>query len=76
MTKMKMVYTGDLRTECSHESGAKIATDAPKHNQGKGEAFSPTDLLAAGLGSCMLTLMGIAAAKLGVELKGMTADVE
>lgn len=76
MTKMKVVYQGDLHTECTHESGAKIATDAPKDNMGKGEAFSPTDLFAVSLGSCMLTIMGVAANKLGIDLKGATAEVE
>lgn len=55
-------YEGGLRTTAQHlQSGIKIITDAPLDNQGRGEAFSPTDLLAASLGSCMLTLMGIAA---------------
>ncbi len=76
MTKMKVLYLGDLHTECTHESGAKIQTDAPKDNMGKGEAFSPTDLVAVSLGSCMVTLMAIQAGKLGVDLKGMTAEVE
>lgn len=76
MTKIKIIYNGDLHTECTHESGAKIETDAPKDNMGKGEAFSPTDLFAASLASCMLTLMGIAARKLQLDLKGMSADVE
>lgn len=62
-------YLGDLRTECEHESGVKIQTDAPKDNQGKGEAFSPTDLVAVSVGSCMLTMMGLMARRLGVELK-------
>lgn len=76
MTKTKIIYRGDLRTEAVHESGAVLATDAPKDNQGKGEMFSPTDLLAVALASCMLTLMGIAARKLGIDLKGTTAEVE
>lgn len=76
MTKMKVLYMGDLHTECTHESGAKITTDAPKDNMGKGEAFSPTDLFAISLASCMVTLMGIHARKLGVDLKGMTAEVD
>lgn len=76
MTKMKVVYVGGLHTECTHESGAKIATDAPKDNMGKGEEFSPTDLFALSLASCMITLMGIVAPKLGVELKGTSAEVE
>ncbi|MES2274061.1 MAG: OsmC family protein [Chlamydiota bacterium] len=76
MTQIKIRYLGDLRTQCTHESGAQIQTDAPKDNHGKGEAFSPTDLFAASLGSCILTIMGIAARKLGVDLKGATAEVE
>lgn len=76
MVKMKVVYRGNLRTECSHPSGAKLETDAPKDNEGKGEYFSPTDLLAASLASCMITLMGIAARKLGIEIEGTTAEVE
>ncbi len=74
---MKVVYQGDLQTECTHlQSGAKLTTQAPKDNQGKGDAFSPTDLFAVSLGSCMLTIMGIAARKLGVDLKGTSAEVE
>jgi putative redox protein len=76
MTKIKILYQGDLHTECTHPSGAVIETDAPKDNQGKGESFSPTDLLAASLGSCIGTLMGIAGRKLGLDLKGMAAEVE
>jgi putative redox protein len=76
MTHMKVVYKGDLHTEARHESGAVIETDAPKDIQGKGECFSPTDLFAVSLPSCMLTLMGIHAGKLGVDLKGATAEVE
>lgn len=54
-------YLGDLRTEATHiQSGVSIITDAPTDNQGKGQAFSPTDLVATALGNCMLTLMGIA----------------
>jgi putative redox protein len=62
MATIETTYLGGLRTEATHvQSGTKIITDAPVDNQGKGEAFSPTDLLAASLGSCMLTIMGIAA---------------
>ena len=58
MTKMKTVYLGGLRTEAEHlQSGNKLITDAPLDNNGKGEFFSPTDLLATSLGSCMLTIM-------------------
>lgn len=62
--------------KCTHPSGAIIETDAPKDIQGKGEEFSPTDLFAVSVGSCMLTLMSIRANQLGIELKGMTAEVE
>lgn len=56
------IYLGDLRTKATHlQSGVEIITDAPTDNQGKGEAFSPTDLVATALGSCMMTIMGIAA---------------
>lgn len=62
MATIETTYTGDLRTQARHVgSGTEIITDAPIDNQGKGEAFSPTDLLSASLGSCMLTIMGIAA---------------
>ena len=76
MTKSKIVYLGDLHTECTHESGAKIGTDAPKDNMGKGKDFCPTDLFAASLGSCMMTIMAIQAKKLGMELKGTQVEVE
>jgi len=76
MTKMKVFYLGDLHTECTHESNARIETDAPKDILGKGESFSPTDLLAVSLASCMITLMGIQARGLAIDLKGMTAEVE
>ncbi|MDE3045684.1 MAG: OsmC family protein [Verrucomicrobiota bacterium] len=76
MTKTIFTYQGELRTVCRHESGVELVTDAPKDNQGKGESFSPTDLVAVALASCMLTLMGIAARKLGIDLKGMTAEAE
>ena len=73
---VKTVYSGDLRTEATHvRSGKQIITDAPPDNQGKGEAFSPTDLLAASLGSCMLTLMGIAARNHKFDIDGTTIEV-
>ena len=63
-------YKGDLRTTCVHlQSGQQIITDAPTDNQGKGEAFSPTDLLATSLGSCMLTIMGITANRHQINLE-------
>ncbi len=76
MVKMNIIYEGALRCKLTHEqSGSTINTDAPKDNNGKGEAFSPTDLVAAALGSCMLTVMGIVAARHSIDLKGTTVDV-
>ncbi|MCF8367679.1 MAG: OsmC family protein [Bacteroidales bacterium] len=69
-------YLGELRTEAVHQrSGNKIITDAPPDNKGKGEAFSPTDLLATSLGSCMITIMGIAANEHGFNLDGTVAKI-
>lgn len=77
MVKMHMLYEGGLRCRLTHgPSGDQIATDAPVDNMGKGEAFSPTDLAAAALGSCILTVMGIAAQRHQINLDGATADVE
>lgn len=76
MVKIGIVYEGDLHCTLTHgPSGSVIVTDAPKDNMGKGEAFSPTDLTAAALGSCMLTVMGIVAKRHNIELKGTTAEV-
>lgn len=76
MTEINIQYLGDLRTHCVHrESGADFLTDAPKDNQGLGREFSPTDLVAAALGSCSLTLMGIAAQKLKIDIEGTRAQV-
>ena len=73
----KVEYKGDLRTEAVHlSSGNAIVTDAPVDNQGKGEAFSPTDLVATALASCMLTIMGIVAKRDGIDIEGATAEVE
>ncbi|MBD0288334.1 MAG: OsmC family protein [Flavisolibacter sp.] len=72
-----VLYTGDLRTYCTHrQSSSGFETDAPVDNQGKGERFSPTDLLATSLATCMLTVMGIKAKSMNLDLKGMKADVE
>ncbi len=77
MTKISTVYTGNLRTEAIHDqSGSKLVTDAPLDNHGKGEFFSPTDLLATALGSCMLTIMGISAQEYGYNLEGTTVETE
>lgn len=71
METIHVTYTGDLRTEALHlYSKAKLITDAPLDNSGKGESFSPTDLLCASLGSCMMTIMGIAARTHKIELEG------
>ena len=77
MVKMNIVYEGDLHCRLTHgPSGAEITTDAPTDNQGKGEAFSPTDLLVAALGSCILTVMGIAARSHKINIDGAKAHVE
>ncbi|AHJ99505.1 OsmC family protein [Hymenobacter swuensis] len=69
-------YAGHLRTEATHvASGNTILTDAPVDNHGRGEAFSPTDLVSAALGSCMMTIMGIVAERHGVDLTGVSWDV-
>lgn len=76
METIKTVYLGDLRTEATHiRSNNKIVTDAPVDNQGKGEFFSPTDLLTASLGSCMLTIMGIAARTHGFDIDGTDVKI-
>lgn len=73
----KVIYLGNLRTESEHlQSGSKMITDAPVDNHGKGEAFSPTDTVANALATCMLTVMGIKAKDIGVELQGATAEVK
>ena len=73
----KVVYSGSLRTEATHlASNQKIITDAPIDNHGKGEAFSPTDLVATALGSCMITIMAIAAEKHGIDISGTNASVK
>ncbi|MBK9524724.1 MAG: OsmC family protein [Bacteroidetes bacterium] len=76
METIRTTYAGDLRTEAIHvKSQVKIFTDAPPDNQGKGESFSPTDLLAASLGSCMATLMGIAARTHGINIDFMDLSI-
>ena len=76
MATVKTIYLGDLRTENEHlQSGNKIITDAPTDNQGKGEFFSPTDLLATGLGNCIMTIMGIKARDNGIDIKGTEIEV-
>ena len=69
-------YLGELRTSSMHmQSGTEIITDAPLDNQGKGEAFSPTDMVANSLANCMITIMAIKARDMDLELKGTTAEV-
>ena len=73
----KVIYKGDLRTEAKHiRSGNTIITDAPTDNKGKGETFSPTDLVATAIASCMLTIMGIKANEMNINIKGASAKVK
>jgi len=72
-----VVYNGDMRTTCTHlKSGNFFETDAPVDNHGKGERFSPTDLMATSLGTCMLTVMGIKAKTMRFDLNGVEVEVE
>lgn len=76
MATSKVIYNGSLRTTSTHlQSGKEIITDAPVDNNGKGEAFSPTDLLATSLANCMLTVMGIAANTHVIDIDGTLAEV-
>lgn len=76
MVKATIVYSGDLHCVATHApSGAEIATDAPVDNHGKGESFSPTDLVGVALGSCMATVMGIYARSKNIELRGLRLEV-
>ena len=76
MATIETIYLGGLRTEAKHVlSGNTLITDAPLDNKGKGEAFSPSDLLSASLGSCMLTIMGIAAQEHGIDIDGSTCSI-
>jgi putative redox protein len=73
----EIIYKGTLRTEAKHlQSNTIIETDAPTDNQGKGERFSPTDLLATSLGSCMLTIMGIKARDMNISLDGTEVSIQ
>ena len=75
--QIEVIYEGDLRTRAIHlASGSEIITDAPVDHQGKGEKFSPTDLVASALGSCMLTIMGISAKAQNIDILGAKAKVE
>lgn len=76
MANFKLIYQGDLRTKSTHLlSGTTVITDAPPDNKGKGEAFSPTDLVCSALASCMMTIMGIKSRDIQIDLTGLTADV-
>src|SRR5579872_1745100 len=77
MVSINVEYQGDLHCGAVHgPSGTVLATDAPKDNQGRGESFSPTDLVATALGTCMLTTMGILARTLHIDIAGATARVD
>ena len=77
MVEMDVVYEGQLRCKATHgPSKNVISTDAPKDNQGRGEAFSPTDLVGTALGACMMTIMGIFAQRHNLDLTGSTVHVE
>jgi putative redox protein len=77
MVTIESVYEGELHTTARHgPSGATLATDAPKDNEGRGASFSPTDLVAVALGTCMLTTMGIVARRKGIPLEGARARVD
>ncbi|MFL5730396.1 MAG: OsmC family protein [Cytophagaceae bacterium] len=77
MGQMKAVYLGQLRSEAEHlQSGNKILIDAPTDNNGRGEAFSPTDLVCSALASCMMTIMGIVANRENLDISGLKVDIE
>lgn len=76
MSTSKVIYKGDLRTESTHlQSGTTILTDAPTDNHGRGEAFSPTDMVANSLATCMFSIMGIKAQSMDINLNDSTAEV-
>jgi putative redox protein len=76
MPTAEIIYKGELRTEATHlKSGNKLITDAPTDNNGKGEYFSPTDLVATALGSCMITIIGISARNQGFDVDGTTMSI-
>jgi putative redox protein len=76
MVEINVLYNGQLRTTATHgPSGNSLITDAPKDNMGKGEAFSPTDLVATALATCILTTMGIVAQRSNIDMTGATARV-
>ena len=72
-----IIYTGQLRCNATHnQSGSVIETDAPTDNRGKGERFSPTDLLCVSLGTCIITTIGIKATDMGIDLTGTTLQIQ
>lgn len=76
MPTVQATYLGNLRVECEHvQSGAKLVTDAPCDNCGKGESFSPTDLCCTSLGACVMTIMGIWAAEKNIDLAGTRIEI-
>lgn len=76
MVNISISYNGELHCTAKHEpSGSELATDAPVDNNGKGEAFSPTDLVATALGTCMSTILAMAAEKNGLDVTGMSVKV-
>jgi len=76
MKTSKIVYKGNLRTEAVHlKSGKMVITDAPVDNNGKGDAFSPSDLLATSLGCCMVTIMGIIAERNEIKMEGTEIEI-
>lgn len=77
MTKMRVEYKGHLRAVATHlDSGATLITDAPKDNQGEGASFSPTDLMCTSLATCMLSIMGIKARSMDLDMTSVSVDVE
>ena len=77
MVQVDVAYLGELRTELTHgPSGSTLRTDAPVDNCGRGELFSPTDLVGAALGSCVLTILGIYAQKHALDVSGASASVQ
>ena len=77
MEKIKIIYNGNLRTTSTHiRSGSTVSTDAPVDNKGKGENFSPTDLFATSLATCMITIIGITAQTSGFSIDGISAEVQ
>jgi putative redox protein len=77
MVNIQIEYQGDLHCKATHgPSGTELSTDAPVDNQGRGESFSPTDLLATALGTCMMTIMAIAARTQNIDIAGATVNVD